>query len=197
MGFDKATMAIDGVPCAVRVGTLLRHVVADALEVGPGVSGLPAVQESSPGSGPLVALCGGVERLRAAGIESPTLVVACDLPLLSEAVLRTLAEWPGKCSVVPVVDGHPQPLCARWSTTDLRAAIELAATGARSMRALLDRPGVELVDEARWPGRLDRRALADVDTPADLEQLGLVRTGSAWGLARAPTGGSDRGPSLP
>ncbi|GEM_PF-157390 len=197
MGFDKASMEVDGVPCAVRVGNLLRHVVSYALEIGPGISGLPSVQEETPGCGPLVAICKGVEVLRAAGIACPTLVVACDLPLLSEIVLRTLAQWPGTNSVVPVVEGHPQPLCARWSMTDLCAALMLTKAGARSMRSLLERPEVELVDELRWPGELDRRALADVDTPADLERLGLLRTGHAWQRALAPGPSSDRRPSPP
>lgn len=197
MGFDKATMEVDGIPCAVRLGTLLRHVVADALEVGPGVSGLPSVRDDPPGQGPLVALCCGIETLREAGIERPTLVVACDLPLLSEATLRTLEVWPGSGSVVPIVEGHPQPLCARWSTTDLRAALDLAEAGTRSMRALLERSDVELVDDARWPGVLDRRALADVDTPDDLENLGLVCRGNTWRSTPVSPQGTQSRASVP
>lgn len=175
MGFDKTSMLVDGVPCAVRVAAVLRCVVAVAVEVGPGVSGLPAVREPSPGSGPLGAIGAGAEALRSAGGSRPALVLACDLPFVTESVLRTLAQWPGAGSVVPVVGGWPQPLCARWSAAHLAAAKDLADAGGRAMRTLLEQPDIALVDETQWPGRLDRRALADVDTPDDLARLGLAR----------------------
>ena len=108
----------------------------------------------------------------------PTLVLACDLPLVTETALRTLAQWPGTRSVVPVLEGQPQPLCARWSADDLAAAADLVRAGMRSMRSLLDCRDVELIDEAHWPRQLDRRAFSDVDTPADLERIGLIRAPS-------------------
>ncbi len=174
MGFDKATMPIDGVPAAERIAQTMRTVVSVAVEVGPGVSGLPVVTESRPGRGPLVAVCAGAAALRPARARH-VLVLACDLPLLTGAVLTTLARWPGEQSVVPVIDGFPQPLCARWSPEDLAAAAELAEAGERSMRPLLDRPGIVLADEACWPGDMDRSAFSDVDTPTDLERLGITR----------------------
>ncbi len=57
MGFDKASMLVGGVACAARVAAVMQAVVADAVEVGPGVSGLRAVREDPPGGGPLVAVC--------------------------------------------------------------------------------------------------------------------------------------------
>lgn len=173
MGFDKASMLVDGVPCAVRVAIALRRVVAEAIEVGPGISELPRVEEEPRGGGPLVALCAGARALFAQRPPRPALVVACDLPLVTEAVLRALARWPGTGSVVPLVDGWPQPLCARWSASDLLAASDLVAEGRRSMRALLDRPGVLLADESTWPGEMNRRSFADVDSPKDFARLGL------------------------
>jgi molybdopterin-guanine dinucleotide biosynthesis protein A len=174
MGFDKASMLIDGVPCAVRVAAVMQAVVADVVEVGPGISGLPAVQEEPPGGGPLVAVCAGARALNKVGGARSALVLACDLPHVTENILRTLATWPGSRSVVPIIEGRPQPLCARWSADDLAATPELVEAGMQSMRSLLDRPGVELVDEERWPGHLDRRAFSDVDTPADLKRIGLA-----------------------
>ena len=173
MGFDKASIPIGGVPCAARVAKVLRAVVAHAVEVGPGTSGLPAVREEPPGGGPLVAVCAGARVLEESGSTGPALVVACDLPLVTESVLRTLADWPGSRSVVPMIGGRPQPLCARWSAPDLEAAADLVGAGMRSMQSLLDRQDVELVTEDRWPGGVDRRAFTDVDTPADLERLAL------------------------
>jgi molybdenum cofactor guanylyltransferase len=175
MGFDKASMPIGGVPCAARVAAVLRSVVTHAVEVGPGISGLPAVREEPLGGGPLVAVCAGARALDEAGGARSALVLACDLPLVTDLVLRTLAHWPGSHSVVPIIDGRPQTLCARWSAEDLSRAADLVEAGMRSMRSLLDRQDVELVAEERWPGRMDWRAFTDVDTPEDLERIGLCR----------------------
>jgi len=182
MGFDKASMLVDGVPCAMRIAAVLQTATVTAIEVGPGISELRAVQDHPSGRGPLTALSIGADALRTAGHQGPALVVACDLPLLTLGVLTTLSEWPGIGSVVPVVGGWPQPLCACWSAAHLAKTGELVAAGARSMRALLEEPGVELVDEAHWPGPLDPRALADLDNPADLDGLGLT-----WSLPGSET----------
>lgn len=173
MGFDKASLSIEGIPSAERLARLLCQVVTPVIEVGPGCSGLPAVLEEPPGAGPLVATVAGATALRDAGHLGSSLVLACDLPLIDETALRLLAGWPGGRSVVPIVDGYPQPLCARWSAEDLAVAGDLVDAGERSMRTLLARPGVVLVDEAAWSSTVDADAFADVDSPADLERLGL------------------------
>jgi molybdenum cofactor guanylyltransferase len=173
MGFDKASMPIAGVPCATRIAAVMRTVVDIAVEVGPGLSGLPAVQEQPPGSGPLVAVCAGARALNEAGGARSALVLACDLPLITSTILRILATWPGNRSVVPIIEGQPQPLCARWSTEDLSMAADLVTAGIRSMHSLLDRQNVEFVEEAYWPEWVDRRAFTDVDTLADMEGLNL------------------------
>ena len=196
MGFDKASMLIGGVPCAAKVAAVMQAVVADAVEVGPGVSGLPAVQEEPLGGGPLVAVCTGARALNELGGWRSALVVACDLPLVTEGLLRTLVQWPGSHSVVPMIEGQPQSLCARWSAEDLAAAADLVEAGMRSVRSLLNLAGVELVEEERWPGEVDRRAFSDVDTPADLEGIGL-----AWEIPGRSTGRTTApgvcGPSVP
>ncbi len=174
MGFDKASMLIGGIPCAARVATAMQAVVADVVEVGPGVSGLPAVREEPLGGGPLVAVRAGARALDEVKGWSSVLVLACDLPLVTEGLLRTLVQWPGSHSVVPVIEGKPQPLCARWSAEDLAAAADLVEAGMRSMRSLIDRSGVELVEEEHWPDEVDQRAFSDVDTPTDLQGLGLA-----------------------
>ena len=116
MGRDKSQLVINGSTLAVRTAELLLSVVEIAVEVGPGVSGLVATREDPPGEGPLAAVAAGRRRLRELGHDDGgALVVACDLPLLSEPLLRLLAEWEWPYTVVPVVHGQPQPLCARWS----------------------------------------------------------------------------------
>jgi molybdopterin-guanine dinucleotide biosynthesis protein A len=61
----------------------------------------------------------GAAYLRKLGHSGSVLVVACDLPLVNEAVFRMLADWPGTSSVVPIIEGVRNPLCARWSPATL------------------------------------------------------------------------------
>jgi molybdopterin-guanine dinucleotide biosynthesis protein A len=173
MGFDKALVEVDGMPSAARLAAVLSEVASLVLEVGPGRSGLTAVAEQPPGRGPLVAACAARRALRAVGHSGPVLLLACDLAFVAAGDLVLLSRWPGPASVVPVVDGRPQPLCARWSPEDLDAASALVRAGERSMKALLHRPGIVFVDEERWPTGRARHVFADFDTPSDLAALGL------------------------
>ena len=128
MGFDKTSLMVGGTPLAVRLGAMLAQICAPAIEIGTGRSGLPSMQERPGGEGPLVAIAAGVRALAARGSRGPALVLACDLPMVTAALLRALAEWPGSGSVVPDVDGHPQPLCARWSRRRPRCCVAAGRT---------------------------------------------------------------------
>jgi molybdopterin-guanine dinucleotide biosynthesis protein A len=161
MGRDKAAIVVGGETLAVRTARVLSSVASPCVEVGAAVSGLPAVREDPPGSGPLVALATGVSALSPG---TDALVVACDLPLLSPEALQWLASYPAAGTVVPLREGRAQPLCARWSGADLAAVAGLVADGARSMQALLERSDAVLVTP---PSPL-AAAFEDVDTPEQL-----------------------------
>lgn len=107
---------------------------------------------------------------------APCLVLACDLPLLESYVLEEIANWPGDRSVLPVIDGFAQPLCARWSSQDLGRAGVAFDEGVRSLQRLPDRDHAVLVDECFWEGHAV--AFYDADTPEDLARLGILSDGS-------------------
>jgi molybdopterin-guanine dinucleotide biosynthesis protein A len=174
LGHDKTKLIIEGSTLAVRTAKLLHLVVETAIEVGPGVSGLPATREQPPGEGPLAALAAGCQALRDRGHLGAALVIACDLPLLSEPLLRLLVNWDTLGSVVPVVHGHPQPLCARWSAHDLDAAGSMFAQGVRSLRHLTTQSDVVFLGQAEWGLVANEEQFSDVDTPEDLGRLGLT-----------------------
>lgn len=173
MGRDKALLRVAGEPNARRIAGLLSRVAHPVVEVGPAVSGLASVREEPAGGGPLVAVASGGRALRALGHTGAALVLACDLPCVDEAVLAFLAGRPGSGSVIPVVGGQAQPLCARWSAVDLAVAGALAAAGERALRALPWDADTDRPDESAWSAVTDARSFADVDTPADLAGLGL------------------------
>lgn len=173
MGRDKSGLIVGGVTLAERTAQLLAGVVATSVEVGPGVSGLAATSEDPLGEGPLVAIAEGRRFLRQRGHEGAALVIACDLPLLSAQLLTLLCDWDAPGSVVPIVRGMPQPLCAKWGPRDLDSAREMASAGVRSLRHLMSQPDVVLLGEMSWRDCVEEDEFTDVDSPDDARRLGL------------------------
>jgi molybdenum cofactor guanylyltransferase len=171
MGRDKALLTVAGRSLAERAAQLLAAVAAPVVEVGPGYAGLAAVQEEPPGSGPLAGLCAGAAELERLGSDRPVLLLAVDMPFVTVPLLRLLAERPGRPTAVPVADGRPQPLCARYGADALEVAPRLLATGERSLRGLLAGIDVGWVEPAEWAAVAGPDAFVDVDTPADLTRL--------------------------
>lgn len=173
MGRDKASLLVGGQSLAGRVAACMSQVVAPVLEVGPGRTGLPQAPEDRPGAGPLTAIVAGWRALTADGHRGPVVVVACDLPRVSERLLRLIAGHPGSGSVVPVVDGRPQPLCARFSASALAHGAMMMDAGRRSLGPLVEHRDVVLLEPSEWSRVADGADFADVDTPEDLARLGL------------------------
>jgi molybdopterin-guanine dinucleotide biosynthesis protein A len=171
MGTDKALLEVDGRRLAERGASVLAAVCDLVLEVGPGVSGLPAVQEDPAGHGPLAALGAGAAELRRLGHAGPVLLLAVDMPYVDTALLQLLADRPGLPTAVPVADGQPQPMCARYGPDALAAVPRLLAAGERSLRGLLAAVEVGWVERAEWEPVGGPDALRDLDTPDDLTRL--------------------------
>ena len=171
MGTDKACLVVDGRSLAERGAAALAAVCDPVLEVGPGYSGLPAVREEPPGSGPLAAVGAGWAALSAAGHRGPVLVMAVDMPFVTSALLHLLAHRPGPATAVPRSDGRAQPLCARFASEALEQVAGLLASGERSLRALLEVVDVDWVERAEWEPVAGPDAFTDLDEPADLARL--------------------------
>ena len=177
LGIDKATLLVDGERLADHAARVLAAVVAPVIEVGPGYTSLPAVREDRPGDGPLVALAAGAAALAARALEVPAVVLAVDLPFVDVSVVEWLAAHSAPGTVVPLVDGIPQTLCARYGWDALDAARGLADEGARSLRAVLAAVPVHEALEAEWRAVATRRTFLDVDTQGDVEAFGLSPPG--------------------
>ncbi len=175
MGEDKALIEVGGRRLVDHAAALLTAVADPVIEVGPGWSGLPAVREDPPGSGPLAALAAGAAFLRAAGHDGAVLVLAVDMPRVGVELLRLLAGRPGTATAVPRAGGHPQPMCARYGPDVLAAVDERLAAGGRSLRDLLETlaasGAVSWVEPEEWEPVAGPEAFADVDTPEDLRRL--------------------------
>jgi molybdenum cofactor guanylyltransferase len=169
MGTDKARLVVNGETLAARSARVLTAVCDPVVEVGPGVSGLPAVLEEPSGAGPLVALLAGVGAL---GRPHSVILLACDLPNVSPELIRLLVEWPGSGTVIPVVEGRLQYACARYGPAAFDEAQAALRGGDTSLRAI-GGADCEFVSEGDWGGVASALTFADVDTPEDLRRLGL------------------------
>jgi molybdopterin-guanine dinucleotide biosynthesis protein A len=211
-GVPKQTLVFSGQTLLERAlaaasGARLTVVVGDPGTLGEAPAALPGVmqpaavlscREEPPFSGPAAAIAAGLDTLAKNGGGSPlTLVLACDMPLASQAVAalqRALADTPGavvgeRSVMASAEDGRPQPLAAFYSTAELtHACRDLDARNALvngSVRALLANLDVQLVT-------VPAGSTSDVDTWDDAAALGMA-AGNQRGSQNRRTGDTNVG----
>lgn len=132
------------------------------------IRGARVVSDVVPGRGPLSGLHAG---LRAAKFDR-ALLVACDMPFLSVALLRHLTEMASDMdAVVPKIAGDLEPLLAVYSRTCLPIVEGLLSREGASMRDLLEGVRVHLVPEEEMR-RFDPegRSWFNLNTPDDADR---------------------------
>ncbi|HYL40495.1 MAG TPA: molybdenum cofactor guanylyltransferase [Candidatus Binatus sp.] len=173
-GGDKLVADLAGRPVLERTIDAVRPLVDEVLVVGRGGStrGVAYLADDAAFQGPLAGLETG---LRSA-VGEVVVVLGGDMALAQPAVLRLLADRVriavpgGPAAAVLVESGAVRPLPLALRRDGASDAAEAAlAEGGRSLRALLDRLPVAVVDEATWRA-VDPfgDTLIDVDTQADL-----------------------------
>lgn len=179
MGRDKALLRLGGTTLLERAVDRVRRAGGEPVVVGPPRSRLPLpgvrrLDEAADGSlreGPLAALRFG---LRATGAPF-ALALACDLPLLTEALLRRLAaEAPAWEAVVPRAGGELQVLCAAWGRGCLPAMDAGLAAGERALHPVLGRLRTRYLEEAELAACGGAGMFLNVNTPEDLARAAAV-----------------------
>jgi molybdopterin-guanine dinucleotide biosynthesis protein A len=124
----------------------------------------PMIIDSMEGHGPIV----GIRSALAENPQAAWLVLACDLPFLSDGALAQLLRERDPNSLATafrsVHDGLPEPLCAVWEPASAAALAAYQAGGGHCPRKFLMRHAVRLLEP------LDRRALDNVNTPEEYAQ---------------------------
>ncbi len=169
MGRDKATLVLGEQTLLQHVVNIVQplfsKVVVSVRQIRPEIE-LPQICDTYPNAGPLAGLCAGLEQAATPWI----FAVATDMPFVQPAMIEQLAQRrAGFQAVVPVVQGHPQPLAAFYSV-DCLSTIQglLDATGKRSIRAALDLLNVCYVDTSELLAvDPSLQSFFDLDTPED------------------------------
>jgi molybdenum cofactor guanylyltransferase len=107
----------------------------------------------------------GIRSAMAAYPDVAWLVIACDLPFLSDAALEQLLKERDPSVLATafrsVHDGLPEPLCAIWEPTAAAALSEYQNGGGHCPRKFLRRYPASLIEPH------DRRALDNINTPEE------------------------------
>ena len=168
---DKAALKIQGKTQLDRAFELLSgylqrvfvSVRADQTS-DPTRAHLPLIVDSVEGAGPIT----GIRSALAAHPEVAWLVLACDLPFVSDAAIEELLRRRDPSALATAYksahDGLPEPLCAIWEPAAAPPLAEYQAAGGHCPRKFLIRHGAPLIDPP------DPRALDNVNTPEEYSQ---------------------------
>ena len=137
----------------------------------------PMIVDSVEGQGPIV----GIRSALSAYPAVAWLVLACDLPFLSDAALsQMLRERDPHCLATAfrsVHDGLPEPLCAVWEPAAAAALAAYQAGGGRCPRKFMMRHPARLLEPQ------DKRALDNVNTPEEYAEALAALESAAGGRA--------------
>ena len=140
-GGRKAEAPVGGVPMVERAVRTVREVVEDVVVVsGRPLSASPApmVPDRVQGMGPLGGLDAALRHARDRGYEG-VLLVACDLPMLTTAVLHEVVSALGShpAAAPARLGGGVEPLCAAYRVGVIDVVGRRLTRDDRSLHALL------------------------------------------------------------
>jgi len=191
-GGGKALLTFQGQTFVERVASALAADVVRTIVVAAPGQPLPPlghamiVRDSTPGAGPLAGIRDGLRAALAGDQDAATLprlavVASCDVPLLSQEVIRLLIDSAAGSDALwtlPLVHGHRQVLVSVMRVELLPRIEAWLATGRRDLRGLSceiaredPRSVCEVTEEACQAVDPLLASFADIDTPADLERL--------------------------
>ena len=173
MGFNKALLEINGGPLISKVASSLNRAGVMNLKIVGGDSeaftllGYECLTDEYPGEGPLGGIITALNHFKNKG-KKHVLVVACDLPNISEDLISQMIERSmeePKSIVIPLVEGHLQWMHVLWPTGVLPTLLKSFSNGVRApWRASKDLPLLRIEG-------IDPQVLFDIDRPEDLTKV--------------------------
>lgn len=165
MGSDKATFPVDGVPMANRVVSAGREAGASEVLLIGGTSARAKTLEgtwkkdSYPGDGPL----GGVITALKASTNDSVVVLSCDMPFITPAVIQSLVRALPEAQATVGRTDRLNWLCAAWSKSECLTTLQ--GVWKRNERAV-HRAAV-LLDVVEVP--VPAVAVRNINSPEDLD----------------------------
>ena len=168
MGRDKALLPYRGTTLLEHAARAVLAATGDVTVIGDPDRyrrfGFPVVSDRIPGRGPL----SGIHTALSVTKTDWNLVVACDMPAISEDLLRALLDRAGQssrsCVAAAGVAGEPEPLCAVYHRRSLAVLEQALAEKRLRMRDLLPNLGTET-----WA--VDVAGLSNINTPAEWDEF--------------------------
>ena len=169
MGRDKANLLL-GEKTLLQTVTatmqpLFPQLIVSVRQLREAVD-VPQICDEQSDGGPLAGLASSLSRVTTPWI----FAVACDMPFVVPGVVEQLARHRAQHqAVVPVVQGHPQPLAAFYASSCLAVMRENLAAQQKSLKKILGQLDVCYVDEAELLAADPQlRSFFDLDTPQDV-----------------------------
>ena len=173
MGMDKAFLELEGRTLLARALNLLHALTPRVCIVGPASKFAPhgpVVEDVYIGRGPLA----GIHAALSSSTTELNLIVAVDLPFVTESLLRFVIEQARACdavATVPRIAGGFQPLCAVYRRAFAALAAAALESGNNKIDALYTKTTTRILEQAE----LSRFAFAaamfeNLNTPADLHR---------------------------
>jgi len=183
MGRDKALLVFDGEPLLVRTVRLVESVAGPTTVIARPDDyrslDLRVIGDDFPGAGPL----GGIATALRASQAPWNLIVACDLPYLTEKWLEHLiarARASRADAVLPVSERGAEPLCAAYHKSGESAISAALARGTRKVTDGLQALCVDSIEPAEWKAfDSDGMLFKNMNSPADYEEAVARLSGRA------------------
>ncbi len=171
MGRDKALLEINGKPQVEHVFDLLQKYCLKVFlskradqKSYKNIASINDTDEFS-GHGPL----GGILSAMKEHPDANWLIIACDLPFITEKTIQTLLELrdPQKqaTAFISSQDGLPEPLCAVWEGHAYGPILKLFNEGIHCPRKVLIKSDTHLLKQN------DPHWLDNINTPQEYEQI--------------------------
>ena len=175
-GREKAFTALGGAPMAswgvraLEAAGLAVGIVSDE-EGAEATLGVPARPDLEAGLGPIGGLWAALQWARERG-DDGVLLLGCDMPLVTEAILRTVLGWSNTApAVVPMGSEGPEPLCALYRAACASAVEHRLRSEDLSMRGLTQAVGAVFIGEEAVAEVTDPRiAFLNVNTVKDRDR---------------------------
>ena len=176
MGRAKALLPYRGTALVEYVAGAVREAAGGVTLIGDPAQfshlGLPVLADEVPACGP----AGGIYTALLRTVTDWNLILACDMPAVSAAVLRELLEEAegsaAGCIVAAGPGGWPEPLCAVYHRRCLPVLERAIEEKRLKMRDLVGEMGAHLVT-------LPPSAVANVNTPAEWSEFVSSAPGEA------------------